>query len=146
MSMKDLIEIVQTIGVPAAFAVALGYALYKVGAIATTLLVDAWKAKDTRLAEFDGKLERINNGQREALMHQLTLSVESQQQNTAALTMVSEVLERQSNALEFFARERPCIHDSDLTLLDEEGKPLDEKAIARVTRRSDRKKKIEGET
>ena len=143
--MNDIGEFVRSVGSPIAFALALGYALYKVGAICGTLLIDAWKSKDTRLAEFDMKLERINNGQREALLTRLDMSMESQKLSADALAKVSEVLERQSHALEFFAQNRPCIHDSDLTLLNQDGTPLDEKAVVRVVRRAERKQRQEGD-
>ena len=136
--MGDVTEFIRSVGVPGAFAVALGYALYKVGAIATTLLVDAWKAKDTRLAEFDLKIDRIQNGQRESLEQRLDMSMKSQDQNTAALMKVSEVLERQSHALEFFAINRPCIHDGDMKLLNQDG-ASHEKSIARVRHNQERK-------
>ena len=142
--MGDVTEFIRSVGVPGAFAVALGYALYKVGAIATTLLVDAWKAKDTMLTAFDLKLERIQNGQREALEQRLDMSMKAQDQNTAALSKVAEVLDRQSKALEFFAVNRPCIHDSDMHLFGRDGKPSHEKAVEKV-RKNREQKDNEGE-
>lgn len=135
MDMQEACEFVKSLGVPVAFAVAFGYALYKIGVICGTVLIDAWKAKDTRLEELEKRVERINNGQRESLEKRFDLALESQRQGTETTRWVGTVLHEQAEALRGFVRQCPMLTDSDADRLRME---IDDKTREVIARRQAR--------
>lgn len=136
--MNDVAEFVSKLGVPISAMIALAVALYKIGTVCGTLLIDAWKAKDTKLGELEKRVDTINNGQREALERRYDVALEQQRQNTEALDKVGSCLDRLGGAFQHFAINRPCLHDSDVTLIqNENGDDItpDPKTLERIARR-----------
>jgi hypothetical protein len=146
MDMTEIATFIRELGVPIAAMVALAVVLYKIGTICGSLLIDAWKAKDTRLGELEKRVETINNGQREALERRLDVSIRQQKENTEALDRVGGCLDRLGGAFQMFAKERPCIHDSDVAkIMDENGDDItpDPKTLEALGRRQARLAKRE---
>lgn len=116
----DITNFVQTLGVPIAATVAMAIVLYKIGTVCGTLLIDAWKSKDTKLSELEQKVDKISNGQRKSLEERLDVSIEQAKHSTTALNKVGECLDNLGNAFSIFAKSRPCLHDSDALLIIKE--------------------------
>ena len=143
MTMQDMVTMVRDVGIPAVFSVGLGWCLYKIGHTAGTLLVDAWKGKDSRLAALEMRVTEINNGQRAALEKRFDMALEVQRQSTEAHQQVATVLSHQTEALRGFVRQCPLASDSDadrLAMID-----IEEKTRAVISRQRERQAKREGE-
>lgn len=163
--MAEIGEFMREFGVPLSFAIAFGWALLKVGSICGTLLIESWKAKDTRVGELDKRVETLSNGQRtaveQALARQLDLqrqqfdlqnqSNQVQQRSTDALNAVATALNHHATKFGEWAKNRPCLHDSDVVALQNEAEKVademtpDPKTLERIARREERRVKREGE-
>lgn len=130
--MQEIADFVSRLGAPIAFAIAFGYSLYRVGAICGTLLIEAWRAKDTRLAALELHVQQINNGQREALEKRFDLALDLQRESTQANQRVAAVLHEQAEALRGFVRQCPVLTDSDADRI------ADPSAAAVIARREGR--------
>lgn len=139
--MSEAVSFIHDLGFPVAALVALAIVLYKIGTICGTLLIDSWKAKDTRLSELEKRVETINNGQRESLETRLD-------QSSEAIEKMSGCIDRLGQGFAEFAKTRKCLHDSDAVRLTqdiEEEMTPDPEDLARIKRRAERKAKSEGQ-
>jgi hypothetical protein len=130
----DIGSFIREIGFPIFIALVGAWCLYKIGEVVGRLMIDAWQGKDTRLAALELRVEKINNGQREALERRFDLALKQQEQSTEAMGRVADSLSHQAQALIEFAEKRPCLRDSDIDRLETEA----DKAVERVTKRKAR--------
>lgn len=134
--MQEFADFVTSLGAPLAFAVAFGYAIYRIGTVCGTLLIEAWRTKDTRLAALELHVQQINNGQREALERRFDLALDLQRESTEANQRVAVVLHEQAEALRGFVRQCPVLTDSDADRIADP--QIDPKAAAVIARREGR--------
>lgn len=147
--LKEVSEFVQTLGVPIAGMVALSVVLYKIGTVCGRLLIDAWRAKDTRLGELETRVNTINNGQREALEKRFDAQLEVHRQGNEVMQGVAEAMREQAGQFREWAVTRKCLHDSDAVALVRivDGHTADPKTLAtieRQRRRSEQRGVAEG--
>jgi len=131
----EIAALIRELGVPTAGFVVLGVVLYKIGTICGKLLIDAWAAKDTKLVELEKRIEQVQNGQRAALEQRLDASIEQARLSGEQQEKTNDCLYKLGLAFHHFAENRPCLHDSDLVIVNDATPSPDDKTLRVIARK-----------
>ena len=135
--MHDIGTFIREIGFPIFIALVGAWCLYKIGQVVGTLMIDAWKGKDARLAALELRVQEVTNGQRTSLEKHLNMALEVQKQSVEVHQQVADAMHDQAESLRGFVRQCPLATDSDADKIAH----LDPKAVERVERQRARKAK-----